>query len=98
MSTCLITVLMTCEPPPVVEDSLVRVSSAAEKRSQDAAEELQRQRSNQTNPDAETAAGWSISRDGSEFPVETNVVDPCLVRFQSKLQKSSLGQVTTARC
>ena len=68
-----ITVLMTCEPPPVVEDSLVRVSSAAEKRSQDAAEELQRQRSNQTNPDAETAAGWSISRDGSEFPVETNV-------------------------
>lgn len=72
--------LMKCEPPPVVEDSLVRVSSAAEKRSQDAAEELQRQRSNQTNPDAETAAS-----DDSEILTRVNTLQLMAARLTPQL-------------
>eukprot|EP01044_Picomonas_judraskeda_P020499 COSAG03_NODE_4577_length_1506_cov_1.218195_1_plen_368_part_01 len=47
--------LLKCETPAVIADSLERVSSAAEKRSQHAAEELRRQRSNAVNPSGAAA-------------------------------------------
>ena len=64
--------LAKCEPPPMVEDSLVRVSSAAEKRSQAAREELTRQSSNKTNP-AAAAAAASAGGGGSDADILTRV-------------------------
>eukprot|EP01043_Picozoa_sp_COSAG02_P007258 COSAG02_NODE_215_length_28614_cov_43.077047_7_plen_1563_part_00 len=63
--------LLRCEQPAVIEDSLERVSSAAEKRSQRVAEELRRQRSNGVNP---SGAAAQMAPDDSDILTRVNTL------------------------
>ena len=63
--------LLKCETPAVIADSLERVSSAAEKRSQHAAEDLRRQRSNAVNP---SGAAAQMAPDDSEILTRVNTL------------------------